>query len=68
MPLMAGMFLSVSDCAATQEEKDNMVGKLYRELVGALSWLALGSCPDIVFTQACLLVLITTQVALTGKQ
>ena len=49
-PLTAGSFLSMSDCVATQEEKDDMVGKPYRELVGALSWLALGSHPDITFT------------------
>ena len=48
-PLMAGLFLSASDCAATQEEKDDMVGKPYRELVGALSWLVLGSHPGIAF-------------------
>ena len=53
-PLTAGLFLSVSDCAATQEEKDDMVGKLYRELVSALSWLAFGSCPGIVFTMGML--------------
>jgi hypothetical protein len=33
----------------TAKWKDDMVGKPYRELVGALSWLALGSCPDIAF-------------------
>ena len=49
MRLTAGLFLSASNCAATQEEKDDMVGKLYRELVSMLSWLALGSHPDIVF-------------------
>ena len=43
MPLAAGLFLSASNCVATQEEKDNMVGKPYRELVGVLSWLVLGS-------------------------
>ena len=31
-----------------------MVGKLYRELVSMLSWLALGSCPDITFTMGML--------------
>ena len=54
MPLTAGLFLSASDCAATQEEKDDMVGKPYRELVGALSWLALGSCPGIAFAMGML--------------
>ena len=48
-PLTAGLFLSASDCVATQEEKDDMVGKLYRELVSALSWLVLGSRPGIAF-------------------
>ena len=48
-PLAVGSFLSASNCLATQEEKDNMAGKPYRELVGVLSWLVLGSCPDIVF-------------------
>ena len=31
-----------------------MVGKLYRELVSVLSWLALGSCPNIMFAMGML--------------
>ena len=54
MPLAAGSFLSTSDCLVTQEEKDDMAGKPYRELVGALSWLALGSRPDIAFAMSTL--------------
>ena len=49
MPLTVGLFLSAGNCLATQEEKDDMAGKPYRELVSALSWLALGSQPDIAF-------------------
>ena len=49
MPLTVGPFLSAGNCLATQEEKDDMAGKPYRELVSALSWLVLGSQPDIAF-------------------
>ena len=51
---MVGSFLSTGDCLATQEEKDNMAGKPYRELVSMLSWLVLGSHPDIAFAMGTL--------------
>jgi hypothetical protein len=45
-PLVPGTHLS---CPVSQEEKDYMAGRPYRGLVGAISWLALGTRPDIAF-------------------
>ena len=37
------------DCPQTDDEKAEMQNVLYRELVGALTWLAVVSQPDIAF-------------------
>ena len=46
--------LSTADCPTTQGEKDKMATRPYRELVGALAWLALGTRPDIAFATSSL--------------
>ena len=40
--------LSAADCPAEQDEKEEIDTRPYREPVGALAWLALGTRPDIV--------------------
>ena len=39
----------VGGCSTSQDEIEEMEILLYRELVGALAWLALGTRPDIAF-------------------
>ena len=53
-PLTPGTRLSAADCPTSQEEKDNMATRPYRELVGALAWLALGTRPDIAYATSSL--------------
>ena len=53
-PLAPGTRLSADDCPTSQEEKDDMATRPYRELVGALAWLALGTRPDIAFATSSL--------------
>lgn len=53
-PFVPGTHLSEADCPATQEERDEMSTRPYRELVGALAWLALGTRPDIAFAASSL--------------
>ena len=53
-PLVPGTQLSTTNCPTTQEEKDEMATRPYRELVGALAWLALGTRPDIAFATSSL--------------
>ena len=53
-PLVPGTQLSTTDCPTTQEEKDEMTTQPYRELVGALAWLALGTRPNIAFATSLL--------------
>ena len=53
-PLTPGTQLTNADCPQTQEEKDEMANRPYRELVGALSWLALGTRPNIAYTTSSL--------------
>ena len=53
-PLTPGTHLSAADCPTSQEEKDEMATRPYRELVGAISWLALGTRPDIAFAASSL--------------
>ena len=53
-PLAPGTHLSVADCPTSQEEKAHMATRPYRELVGALAWLALGTRPDIAFATSSL--------------
>ena len=48
-PLDSGNILSVHDCPQTYEERSEMCTILYRELVGALTWIAVVSRPDISF-------------------
>ena len=38
-----GTRLSAADFPTSQEEKDDMATRPYRELMGALAWLALGA-------------------------
>ena len=52
--VVPGKQLAAADCPASQEEKDDMVTRPYRELVGALAWLALGTRPDIAFVMGSL--------------
>jgi len=47
-PLAPGARLSAADCP-TPQEKDDMATQPYRELVGSIAWLALGTRPDIAF-------------------
>ena len=53
-PLAPGTHLSAADCPTSQEEKAHMATRPYRELVGALAWLALGTRPDIAFAMSSL--------------
>ena len=53
-PLVPSTQLSTANCPTTQEEKDKMATRPYRELVGALAWLALGTRPDIAFATSSL--------------
>jgi len=53
-PLMLGTQLTKADCPTAQADRDEMAGTPYRQLVGALSWLALGTCPDVVFATSSL--------------
>ena len=53
-PLVPSTQLSTANCPTTQEEKDEMATQPYRELVGALAWLALGTRPDIAFATSSL--------------
>ena len=53
-PLVPSTQLSTTNCPTTQEEKDEMATQPYRELVGVLAWLALGTRPDIAFATSSL--------------
>ena len=48
-PLNSNVVLSVYDCPQTDDKKAEMQNVPYRELVGALTWLAVVSRPDIAF-------------------
>ena len=48
-PLDSNVILSVYDCPQTDDEKAEMQNVPYRELIGALMWLAVVSQPDIAF-------------------
>ena len=49
-PLDPGNVLSVHDCPQTDEERSEMHTVPYRELISALTWIAVVSRPDISFT------------------
>jgi len=65
-PLTPGTHLSAADCPTAKEELEEMGTRPYRELVGALAWLALGARPDIVFA-TCSPASVMTRAACTGK-
>ena len=48
-PLDLGTLLSTDDCPTTEDEKAAMMNVPYHELIGALTWIAIVSCPDIAF-------------------
>src|SRR5258706_652941 len=54
IPMIPGSRLSSADCPTLPEEKVKMADRPYRQLVGAISWLALSTRPDIAFTTASL--------------
>ena len=49
MPFAPRSHISVADCPTSQDEIEDMATRPYREPVGALAWLALGTRPDIAF-------------------
>jgi len=53
-PLTPGTHLSMTDCPMSKDEIEEMADRPYRELVGALAWLALGTRPDIAFAASSL--------------
>ena len=53
-PLAPGTQLSSADCPTSQDEKDEMATRPYRELIGALTRIALGTRPDIAFATSLL--------------
>jgi len=53
-PLAPGSHLPVTDCPTSQDEIEEMATRPYRELVGALAWLTLGTRPDIAFATSSL--------------
>jgi len=53
-PLTPGTHLSTTDCPTSKDEIEEMADRPYRELVGALAWLALGTRPDIAFAASSL--------------
>ena len=64
-PLPRGSHLSAADCPTS---KQDIATRPYRELVGALAWLALGSRPDIVFSTSSLAQADTTPAVFIGKR
>ena len=48
-PLDPGTLLSTDDCPTTKDKKAVMMNVPYRELIGALTWIAVVSHPDIAF-------------------
>ena len=49
IPIDPNISLSKDHCAETEEEKKAMKNVPYREAIGALNWVAVGSRPDIAF-------------------
>ena len=48
-PLTPGTHLSADDCPTSKDEIEEMANRPYREVVGALAWLTLGTRLDIAF-------------------
>ena len=48
-PLDPGTLLSTDDCPTTKDKKAAMMNIPYHELIGALTWIAIVSRPDIAF-------------------
>ena len=48
-PLDPGTLLSTDDCPTTEDKKAAMMNVPYHELIGALTWIAVVSRPDITF-------------------
>ena len=48
-PLDPGTLLSTDDCPTTEDKKAVMMNVPYRKLIGALTWIAIVSRPDIAF-------------------
>ena len=53
-PLTPGTQLSTADCPTSEDKKKEMSNCPYRELVGVLAWLMLGTRPDIAFAASSL--------------
>ena len=53
-PLTPGTHLSAVDCPTLMDNFGEMANQPYRELVGALVWLALGTRPNIAFAPSSL--------------
>jgi Reverse transcriptase (RNA-dependent DNA polymerase) len=53
-PFPPNVQLSATDCPTSDDEIREMKAYPYRELVGALAWLALGTRPDIAFAASSL--------------
>ena len=53
-PLTSGTPLSADNCPTSKDEIEQMANRPYRELVGALAWLTLGTRLDIAFATSSL--------------
>ena len=49
IPIDANTCLQKDDCPVSDEDKKEMKTVPYREAIGALNWIAVGSRPDIAF-------------------
>ena len=67
-PLAPGSHLEAADCPTSKQEIEDITTRPYREHVGALAWLALGSRPDIVFSTSSLVQADTTPAVFIGKR
>ena len=52
--LTAGKHLSAVNCPTLKDQIGEVANQPYRELVGALVWLALGTRPDVAFAPSSL--------------
>ena len=48
-PLDPGTLLSIDNCPTTEDKKVAVKNVPYHKLIGALTWLTVVSCPDIMF-------------------